>query len=146
MPHAAHWNWRHQHPARAAAVGIAAAGEILIAAVESFQGRDRDFVCVSFVRSGGNGLGFVSDPRRLCVALTRARLGLYLVGNPTTLAKYSTSFDRMLLDCAARGFLVEEVQAFGVWRAIDAPAAHANCGSSEWQEQVFRHTAAAGAV
>ena len=34
-------------------VGIAAAGEILIAAVESFQGRDRDFACVSIVQYGG---------------------------------------------------------------------------------------------
>lgn len=35
------------------------------------------------------GIGFLSDPRRLNVALTRARLGVIVLGNPGVLSKAS---------------------------------------------------------
>jgi regulator of nonsense transcripts 1 len=61
---------------------------IEVASVDAFQGREKDFILVTCVRSSETqGIGFLSDPRRLNVALTRARLGIILLGNPRVLSK-----------------------------------------------------------
>lgn len=52
---------------------------VAVHTIDSFQGREADTVVVSMVRDGSTGLGFWSDPRRLVVALTRARRRLVIV-------------------------------------------------------------------
>jgi serine/threonine protein kinase len=60
--------------------------DIEIATVDGFQGRDRDIVIYSAVRSNRNRtIGFLRDRRRLNVALSRARQLLIIVGDSVTL-------------------------------------------------------------
>ena len=47
--------------------------------VDSFQGKEADAVVLSLVRTPGSGSGFWSDPRRLAVALTRAKHAMRVV-------------------------------------------------------------------
>lgn len=62
--------------------------EIEVASVDAFQGREKEYILLSCVRSSEkHGIGFLSDPRRLNVALTRARFGLVIFGNPRVLTK-----------------------------------------------------------
>lgn len=61
---------------------------ITIHTVDGFQGQERDVILVSLVRSNEtNEIGFLSDLRRMNVAITRAKLKLMLVGNQATLGK-----------------------------------------------------------
>lgn len=53
---------------------------IEINTIDSFQGGEREIVFFSCVRSTKD-IGFLKDRRRLNVALTRAKCGLYIVGN-----------------------------------------------------------------
>lgn len=56
--------------------------KIQVATVDSFQGEQSDIVLVSFVRSNLNSqIGFLKTPNRVNAALSRARKGLYCIGN-----------------------------------------------------------------
>lgn len=63
--------------------------------VEEFQGQECKIILLSTVRSTEgliqndvcHNIGFISSPRRLNVALTRAQALLIIIGNPTVLSK-----------------------------------------------------------
>ncbi|MBI4371383.1 MAG: AAA family ATPase [Elusimicrobia bacterium] len=60
-----------------------------IGSVDGFQGREKEAVVVSLVRSNPAGqIGFLGDLRRLNVALTRARRCLIVIGDSTTIARH----------------------------------------------------------
>ena len=59
---------------------------IEVDSVDGFQGRETEALLISLVRSNPDGeIGFLSDVRRMNVALTRARRGLIVVGDSATI-------------------------------------------------------------
>ncbi len=57
--------------------------------VDGFQGQERDLIYISLVRSNSDGeIGFLTDLRRMNVAMTRARQKLVLIGDSATLARH----------------------------------------------------------
>ncbi|KAJ8679254.1 hypothetical protein QAD02_015041 [Eretmocerus hayati] len=71
--------------------------------IDSFQGQERDVIIMSCVRS--RGIGFLSDPQRLCVALTRAKFSLIICGNLGTFQRDNT-WGPLLHDARSRGLVV----------------------------------------
>ena len=57
--------------------------------IDGFQGQERDVVFISLVRSNDDGsIGFLSDLRRMNVAITRARMKVVVIGNAATLCHH----------------------------------------------------------
>jgi predicted DNA helicase len=60
-----------------------------IDSVDGFQGREKEAVVISLVRSNPRGeIGFLGDLRRMNVAMTRARRKLVVAGDSATLARH----------------------------------------------------------
>ena len=75
--------------------------------VDGFQGREKDAVVVSLVRSNESGeVGFLADVRRMNVALTRARKKLVVVGDGATIARHPFY-----------AAFLEHAQRTGAWRS-----------------------------
>ena len=82
-----------------------------IATVNGFQGREKEAILCSFVRSSDRGgVGFLEDARRLTVALTRARRLWLGCGDAGTLER-------------ARPFapVLDRLGAIGAWRTVWEP-------------------------
>ena len=63
---------------------------ISVNTVDGFQGQERDIILISLVRSNNNGqIGFLSDLRRMNVAMTRARMKLIIFGDKDTLQHHA---------------------------------------------------------
>jgi predicted DNA helicase len=81
--------------------------DLEIDTVDGFQGREKEAVVVSLVRSNDSGeLGFVADIRRINVALTRARKKLIVIGDSATVARHPFH----------AGF-VKYAESIGAWRS-----------------------------
>jgi predicted DNA helicase len=62
---------------------------ISVNTIDSFQGQERDIVYISMTRSNSeNIIGFLSDVRRMNVAMTRAKKKLVIIGDSSTLGQF----------------------------------------------------------
>ncbi|MGL4515020.1 MAG: IGHMBP2 family helicase [Lacipirellulaceae bacterium] len=87
-PYAAQVRWLRDNRADSA---------VEVDTVDGFQGREKEAVVISMVRSNREGeIGFLADTRRMNVAMTRARRKLIVVGDSATLG--GNPFYKDLLD------------------------------------------------
>lgn len=79
-----------------------------VGSIDGFQGREKEAVVLDLVRSNEDGeLGFLTDIRRMNVALTRARRFLLVIGDSATLGIHPF-YQRFL----------EDVEVFGLWVSV----------------------------
>lgn len=76
--------------------------------VDGFQGREKEAILISMVRSNNSGeIGFLADTRRMNVAITRARRLLVLIGDSATV-----TCDPFF------GRLMEHVERRGIYQSV----------------------------
>ncbi|KAL4098189.1 hypothetical protein QTP88_022837 [Uroleucon formosanum] len=95
-----------------------------IAVVDNYQGEESDIILLSLVRSNEIGnVGFLKTENRICVALSRAKYGLYIMGNmdnlynsgnlwkqmKETLVNQGSYGDELTLECAVHSGITTKV-------------------------------------
>lgn len=95
-------------------------GDVEIDTVDSFQGREKDVIVFSCVRTASvnNGIGFVRDVRRMNVGLTRARASLIILGSAQALSEGSKDWAELIEDANSRGCLIS---VSNVARCLEPP-------------------------
>ncbi|KAF9909958.1 NFX1-type zinc finger-containing protein 1 [Linnemannia zychae] len=69
---------------------VPGASEIRVSTVDGFQGEENDIIILSLVRSNNNNsIGFLKTSNRICVGLSRAKKGMYILGNAQLLTEQS---------------------------------------------------------
>ena len=76
--------------------------------VDGFQGREKEAILITLVRSNSIGeIGFLSEPRRMNVALTRARRKLIVIGDSATVGQNAFFSD-----------LIDYFQSIGAYKSV----------------------------
>ena len=76
---------------------------VRITNVDNFQGEENDIIILTLVRSNSEGrVGFLKECNRVCVALSRAKVGFYCFGNFKMLRKEVPIWDTILSDMEKR--------------------------------------------
>jgi len=84
---------------------------IEVNSVDGYQGRERDVIIFSTVRSNHQGnIGFLTDWRRLNVALTRAKSALLVVGDKNTLSEGDKYWGAFTKWCESTRCIVDDTE------------------------------------
>ena len=75
---------------------------VRLTTVDNFQGEENDIILLSLVRSNKTEkVGFIKSVNRACVALSRAKMGFYCIGNFDLLSKHSDIWSKIVVDLKA---------------------------------------------
>ncbi|KAA8532355.1 hypothetical protein F0562_032389 [Nyssa sinensis] len=76
---------------------------VKVKSIDGFQGGEEDIIIISTVRSNrSSSIGFISNPQRTNVALTRARHCLWILGSGTTLENSESVWEAVVRDAKLR--------------------------------------------
>ncbi|KAG9069954.1 NFX1-type zinc finger-containing protein 1 [Linnemannia hyalina] len=77
---------------------IPGASDIRVSTVDGFQGEENDIIILSLVRSNSNNsIGFLNTSNRVCVGLSRAKKGMYILGNAQLLKDQSKLWNTIIM-------------------------------------------------
>jgi intron-binding protein aquarius len=92
----------------------------IVSTVDKYQGEQNDYIILSMVRT--KSVGYLRDVRRVTVALSRARLGLYVLGRRDLFASCFEIKPAMALFLQRPAKLqIVTGEMFSTTRALDAP-------------------------
>ena len=81
---------------------------VRVTAIDNFQGEENDIILFSMVRSTNphssrTTIGFVKEDNRVCVSLSRAKHGFYVIGNFELIRHQSPLWESIISDVESRG-------------------------------------------
>ena len=86
---------------------------VRVTAIDNFQGEENDIIMLSLVRSNSEGnIGFLKEPNRVCVALSRAKKGFYCIGNFKLLRNQAPIWEQIMSDMEKKGYVGEGIPLY----------------------------------
>ncbi|XP_071482959.1 NFX1-type zinc finger-containing protein 1-like [Diadema antillarum] len=84
---------------------------VKVTSIDNYQGEENDIILVSFVRSNDDGkIGFLEISNRLCVSLSRAKKGMFCIGNFALFAENSDLWKGIVEDLKKTNSIGESLQ------------------------------------
>ena len=79
---------------------------VRVSAVDDFQGEENDIIILSLVRSNEEGkIGFLKESNRVCVALSRAKKGLFVIGNFSMIKEKDEPWPNIIQEMEKKGLV-----------------------------------------
>ena len=98
--------------------------EIRVSSVDNYQGEECDIILLSLVRNNKkNEIGFLRNFNRVCVAFSRAKIGLYIIGNIKSITQGEMIFKRKNKDSLNNKI---DEKMLDVWEKIQKKAEELN--------------------